>query len=193
MKTYRIILDKDKRQGVKKLSLVNSPAIKENFMALSEEVQMNFSNEKMQVVGAILIPDTPIDRFSDNLGEHKVVFDQESVKDLHSQLMEDGVNAFNIEHALDLRKGDAYIREVWSKDSENDKSKDYGMGHLPLGTIFANVQIKNEDAWKSIKGRELNGFSVEMVSSLEEISMSDSVKELVDAYKELKSELLKEE
>ncbi len=191
MKTYKVILDKtSEKQGIKKLSLVNSPAIKETFLALSEEVRMNFSSDKMQVVGAILIPDVPIDRFNEDLGEHKVVFEQDEVSYLHSQMMRDGIDAFNIEHALDLEKGDAYIREVWTKESENDKSVDFGMGHLPVGTVFVNAQIKNEEAWKSIKGRELNGFSVEMVSNLEEINMSDSVKELTDAYKELKELLI---
>ncbi len=191
MKTYKVILDKTSgKQGIKKLSLVNSPAIKETFLALSEEVRMNFSADKMQVVGAILIPDVPIDRFNDDLGEHKVVFEKDEVSYLHSQMMRDGIDGFNIEHALDLKEGDAYIREVWTKESDNDKSVDFGMGHLPVGTVFVNTQIKNEEAWKSIKGRELNGFSVEMVSNLEEINMSDSVKELTDAYKELKELLI---
>lgn len=191
MKTYKVVLDKDGKQGISKLSFVNSPAIKENFIALSEQVQMKLSADKMQVVGAMLVPDAPIHRFNDNLGEHKVVFDKEVISDLHSQFMKDGVNQFNIEHALDLKDGDAYIREIWVKESENDKSSDYGMEHLPLGTLFANVQIQNEKAWESVKDRELNGFSVEMVSNLEEIKMSDETSELIKAYREL-SELLNE-
>lgn len=124
MKTYKVVLDKNKKQGIDKLSLVNSPAIKENFLALSEQVRMKFSADKMQVVGAILIPDTPIHRFSESLGEHNIEFPRDVVSALHSQMMEDGVNAFNIEHALDLDKGDAYIREIWSKESDKDKSSD---------------------------------------------------------------------
>jgi hypothetical protein len=55
---------------------------------------------------------------------------------------------------------DVYVFESWIKDSENDKSTDYGYGDLPVGTWFVSMKVRNDEVWKQVKEGKLNGFSV---------------------------------
>jgi hypothetical protein len=55
---------------------------------------------------------------------------------------------------------DVYVVESWIKESNNDKSTDYGFGDLPVGTWFVSMKINNSEIWSKVKNNELNGFSV---------------------------------
>jgi hypothetical protein len=55
---------------------------------------------------------------------------------------------------------DVYVVESWIKESNNDKSTDYGFGDLPVGTWFVSMKINNPDIWSKVKDNQLNGFSV---------------------------------
>jgi hypothetical protein len=52
------------------------------------------------------------------------------------------------------------VVESWIKESNNDKSTDYGFEKLPIGTWFVSMKINNPDVWAKVKEHELNGFSV---------------------------------
>ena len=55
---------------------------------------------------------------------------------------------------------DVYVIESWIvEDPEHDKSKNYGFS-VPKGTWMVSMKVRNEDVWKRIKNKELNGFSV---------------------------------
>ena len=63
METYTVIFKKDETEGVFGISLVESPAMESNFIALSEqkEIQLKaIDNEKRILLGAVLIPNKPI-------------------------------------------------------------------------------------------------------------------------------------
>jgi len=55
--------------------------------------------------------------------------------------------------------------EVWMKESENDKSKDYGF-ELPNGTVFVKAKIESNELFNAIKGGEINGFSIEIEANI---------------------------
>ena len=194
MKTYRIKIDKtNKKHKLSAISLVNDPASKEVFNAFSKQKSVKTIDEKMQMVGAILVPNSPMERFDENIGAYNVVFDEQSIEDAVHSARGD-FSGLNIEHSLGVENGEAYVTEVWIKESENDKSSNYDMEHLPIGTAFARIQVKDESIWNSVKEREINGLSPELVSDLEEVAQEFSaqnteaelLKQIIALHKELK-------
>jgi hypothetical protein len=55
---------------------------------------------------------------------------------------------------------DVYVVESWIKESNNDKSSDYGYENLPVGSWFVSMKVNNDQVWNDIKAGKLNGFSV---------------------------------
>lgn len=165
IEVYDISLE-DIEQGMFKISLVDKPAIEENFIYFSEQQKISFeaNEEKKEVVGPIMIPNKKIIRFNPDMGYYYVRFTEEVIKDIMYRYSKDGLfNAFGIHHAYDT--DDVVMLEVWMKESDNDKSKDYGYD-LPNGTVFVKAKIESDELFASIKGGDINGFSIEIKADI---------------------------
>ena len=61
MKIYELILEDDQLMGVDAISIVENPAIDEQFIALSKQVQFKVQDEDKRIlIGAALVPNKPI-------------------------------------------------------------------------------------------------------------------------------------
>jgi len=161
---YDITLE-DFEQGMYKISLVDKPAIEENFIYFSKQtIEMFANDEKREVVGPIMIPNKEILRFSPDSGYYYVRFTEETIKNIMYNYSKKGLfNAFGIHHSYDTNE--VVMLEVWMKESENDKSKDYGF-ELPNGTVFVKAKIESNELFNAIKGGEINGFSIEIEANI---------------------------
>lgn len=174
---YEIALNDDvENSGMFGISLVDRPAIEEGFVYFSEEQNTSFvfdSEEKGLVVGPIMIPNKMILRKNYETGElYYVVFTEEVIDNIMYRYSKNGrFNIFTVEHNGEKFEG-AVMLEVWKKESNNDKSVDYGY-NLPNGTVFAKVKIEDDTLKKSIKDGEINGFSVEINA---DVKLSNSKK-----------------
>lgn len=186
---YNISLD-DFVEGMYKISLVDKPAIEENFLYFSEQKApvLEFANEeKKEVVGPIMIPNKPILRFSPEKGYYNVQFTEEVIQEIMYKYSKDGLfNSFGIDHAYDTH--DVTMLEVWMKESDNDKSVDYGY-ELPNGTVFVKAKIESDELFNAIKGGEINGFSIEIEANIEQINVEESMNVLEFAKELAKQEL----
>jgi len=164
---FNITLD-DFVEGMYKISLVDKPAIEENFLYFSEQEapKLEFANsEKKEVVGPIMIPNKPILRHSPEKGYYNVQFTEEIIQEIMYKYSKDGLwNSFGIHHSYDTH--DVTMLEVWMKESDNDKSKDYGYD-LPNGTVFVKTKIESDELFNAIKDGEVNGFSIEIEANIE--------------------------
>ena len=164
---FNIALD-DIVAGMYKVSLVDKPAIEENFLYFSEQdnQDLQFADaEKREVVGPIMIPNKPILRFSQEKGYYYVQFTPEVIDEIMYRYSKDGLfNSFGIHHSFDTE--DVVLLEVWKKESDNDKSKDYGY-NLPDGTVFVKTKIESDELFNAIKDGEINGFSIEIEANIE--------------------------
>lgn len=167
--------DLSSENGMFRISLVARPAIEENFIHFNEEkIQFFKDEEKRQVVGPIMIPNKPIYRRNNEVGEYYIRFTEKAIDDIMYKYSKDGkFNLFNIEHT-DQNFDGVTMLEIWKKESDADKSSKYGY-NLPDGTVFVKAQIEDEGLWSSIKTGEINGFSIEIKadiknSKLEEMS-----------------------
>ena len=179
---YDITLE-DFEQGMYKISLVDKPAIEENFIYFSEvqKIEMFSNDEKQEVVGPIMIPNREILRFSPDSGYYYVRFTEDTIKNIMYNYSKKGLfNAFGIHHSYDT--DDVVMLEVWMKESDNDKSKDYGYD-LPNGTVFVKAKIESNELFNAIKEGEINGFSIEIEANIkptnkEEMSEFSFAKEI---------------
>jgi hypothetical protein len=166
---YDITLE-DFEQGMYKISLVDKPAIEENFIYFNktEVIEMFANDEKKEVVGPIMIPNKEILRFSPENGYYYVRFTEETIRDIMYNYSKKGLfNEFGIHHEYDTQ--DVVMLEVWMKESDNDKSKDYGYD-LPNGTVFVKAKIESDELFSAIKGGEVNGFSIEIQADIKPVN-----------------------
>ena len=161
---YDITLE-DFEQGMYKISLVDKPAIEENFIYFSKQsIEMFANDEKREVVGPIMIPNKQILRQSAENGFYYVRFTEETIRDIMYNYSKKGLfNEFGIQHENDTT--DVVMLEIWMKESDNDKSKDYGF-ELPNGTVFVKAKIESDELFNAIKDGEINGFSIEIAANI---------------------------
>jgi hypothetical protein len=161
---YDITLE-DFEQGMYKISLVDKPAIEENFIYFSKQsIEMFANDEKREVVGPIMIPNKQILRQSAENGYYYVRFTEETIREIMYNYSKKGLfNEFGIQHENDTN--DVVMLEIWMKESDNDKSKDYGFD-LPNGTVFVKAKIESNELFNAIKDGEINGFSIEIAANI---------------------------
>ena len=174
IKKYTVGLDSETYA----ISLVEEPAIEEDFIALSkqdEKVEMQFSeDEKHLVYGAVLVPDKDIYR---NNGEQEfyISFTKESIEKMSQEFLKEyRQREITLDH--EDAASEVCVVESWLKaDQFKDKSVALGLNdQLPVGTWFCAMKVNNIDTWERIKAGELKGFSVESFIQLEEFSKTNN-------------------
>ena len=165
---FDITLGKDDI-GIRATSLVTLPAMESNFLHFNEDKpQFTFADEeKKELIGAIMIPDKLIYR---NIQGNKfyVNFTSDVISELVGKMIKSGTaGLFTIQHKHKVSEDEVDVKEVWIKDSDTDKSMDFGIDE-PIGTAFMKVKVNSELIWKAIKENGLNGFSIELDASIVE-------------------------
>lgn len=167
MRIVELILNEDEmQQGINAVSVVHSPAIESNFIALKDHA-INFASvdtEKKILMGPILIPDKPI--YRDQLLDGKVekfycYFSKNTVeKASQMYLIQGNHHNTTLEHEMAL-KGLCMV-ESWIKvDMEKDKSTAYGLND-PIGTWYGSFKVNNDEIWNDyVKTGKVKGFSIE--------------------------------
>ena len=171
----------DIAQGMYKISLVDKPAIEENFIYFNEvkKIQMFSNEEKKEVVGPIMIPNKEILRFSPDMGYYYVRFTEETIREIMYKYSKEGLfNAFGVNHSYDT--DEVVMLEVWMKESDNDKSVDYGY-NLPNGTVFVKAKIESDELFSAIKNGEVNGFSIEIKADIKPVNNEEQMNEFAFA------------
>ena len=150
----------DEVSGIEAISVVENPAIEENFIALkNQEFKLaEVDKEKRILMGAALIPNKPIYRQSGEQ-EYYIYFSQATVRKASELFFINGNQSNStLEHQLEL-KGLTAV-ESWIVESEQDKSRMYDL-NVPMGTWMVSMKVNNDDVWKKVKNKEIKGFSIE--------------------------------
>ena len=162
MKIVELILDEDSEMGIEAISVVESPAIEEDFVALkSQEFKLaEVDKERRILMGALLIPNKPIYRRSGD-DEYYIYFSKETVlKASQMYLMQGNQNNSTLEHQYKIQ-GLSLVESWLVEDKVHDKSVKYGMD-LPLGTWVGSVKVNNDKIWNEfVKTKKIRGFSIE--------------------------------
>ena len=162
MKIVELILDEDQDNFVEAISVVESPAIEEDFVALKSQ-EFRFAEqdkERKILVGPILIPNKPIYR-KNGEDEYYIYFSRDTVRKASQLYLKQGNQGNStLEHSEDI-KGLTLVESWLVEDKENDKSNIYGMD-LPLGSWVGAVKVDNDQIWNEyVKTGKVKGFSIE--------------------------------
>lgn len=154
--------ENDDVSGIEAVSIVENPAIEEDFVALkSQEFKFaEVNKEKRILMGAALIPNKPIYRVSGET-EYYIYFSRDTVRKASELFFIKGNhNKSTLEHQLPL-EGLVAVESWIVEDKEKDKSKVYGMD-MPLGTWMLSMKVLNDEVWNDyVKTGKVKGFSIE--------------------------------
>lgn len=157
-----IIDDKDETSGIDAVSVVSSPAIEENFIALNKhEVELKkIDEEKRLLMGAALIPNKQIYRVNDKQEEYYIFFSENTVRKASELFLKrSNQNNATYEHK-DKLSGMSVVESWIIEDEKHDKSAKYGF-NLPVGTWMISMKVENDEVWNDVKEGKVKGFSIE--------------------------------
>lgn len=157
-----VINDDEELAGVDAISVVEQPAIEEDFVALkNQEFKLaEVSAEKRILMGAALVPEKPIYR-SNGVDEFYIFFSKDTVAKASQMFLKKGnQNKATLEHAEAL--GGMTVVESWLvEDDVHDKSRKYGL-NVPVGTWMVSMKVYNDEVWNDyVKTGKVKGFSIE--------------------------------
>ena len=163
IKVIELIIDEENEiSGIDAISIVDDPAIQEDFIMLSsQEVKLaEVDQEKKILMGPALIPNKKIYRRSGD-DEYYIYFSEDTVRKASELFLTKGYqNNATLEHDGDL--DGLSVVESWIIDDTNqDKSRKYGFD-LPNGTWMVSMKVYDDSVWSDyVKTGKVKGFSIE--------------------------------
>ena len=164
MRIVELVIDEfDELAGIEAISVVENPAIEEDFIALKghQEIKLaEIDKEKRILLGPLLIPNKPIFRKNAD-EEYYIYFSKDTVrKASEGFLMKGNQSKSTIEHQHSI-KGLTLVESWLVEDEIHDKSRKYGMS-VPVGTWMGAIKVNNDEIWNEyVKTGKVKGFSVE--------------------------------
>ena len=164
MRIVELVLDEDQEMaGIEAISIVESPAIEADFVALkADEIKLaEVDKEKKILMGALLIPNKPIFRNSEDKDDYYIYFSKETVEKASQLYLKNGnQNNTTLEHQHSL-SGLTLVESWLVEDEKFDKSRKYGM-NVPVGTWMGSMKVNNDEVWDAyVKTGKVKGFSIE--------------------------------
>jgi hypothetical protein len=192
MKIVELIIDeRDSESGIDAVSVVESPAIEENFIALAEQkIELKeIDAEKRILMGAALIPNKKIYRVNEKTKEEfEIFFSEQTVRQAMELFFKKGNQSkATQEHAKSI-DGMTVVESWLIEDKVHDKSVKYGFS-LPKGTWMISMKVDNDQVWNDVKEGKVKGFSIEGFFA-DKLEMSMEEKEKIEIIEQLK-EILK--
>lgn len=157
-----ILNEEDILAGVEAISIVESPAIEEDFIALSkQQIELaEVDKEKRILLGAALVPNKMIYRRNEDK-EYHVFFSKETIRKVAELFLTKGnQNKSTLEHQIQL-SGLSVVESWIVEDEVHDKSRKYGLS-VPVGTWVVSMKVYNDEIWQDyVKTGKVKGFSIE--------------------------------
>ena len=166
MKLIELIIDEEMElSGIDAISIVESPAIEEDFIALkTEQKEYKFAEvdkEKKIIMGAMLVPDKPIYRRDENEGEYYIYFSKDTIRKAMELFFVNGNQSNATFEHMESITGLTMVESWIVEDTDKDKSKLYEL-NVPVGTWMGTIKVNNDKIWNDfIKTGKVKGFSIE--------------------------------
>jgi len=162
-KIIELIIDEENEiSGIEAISVVENPAIEEDFIALKEHKDVKLAEvdaEQRILMGPALIPNKKIFRKGEE-DDYYIYFSEDTVRKASELFfIKSKHQNSTFEHSFEL--SDMSVVESWLiEDPKNDKASAYGFD-LPKGTWMVSMKVLNDDVWRAVKEGEVKGFSIE--------------------------------
>jgi hypothetical protein len=155
--------EEDFETGIDAISIVESPAIEEDFIALkSKEFKFKEIDKKKKILlGALLVPNKPIYRKDEDGSEYYIYFSKDTVNKAAQMFLKTGKQGNStLEHESKIY-GLSLVESWIVEDEQKDKSRLYGMD-VPVGTWMGAVKVDNDEIWNDfVLTGKVKGFSIE--------------------------------
>lgn len=158
---YELRVNEDGASGVESISLVDEPAIEENFFFFNakERHQFQTNDEQQEIIGPAMIPDKRIYRRDKSGFEYEVYFTPETIRTVAQQYMKSGLqHSLNVDHSDKDAK--SYIFQSYIVDSSKGINAPKGI-ECGDGSWIVGVKVEDKDVWADIKAGKMKGFSIE--------------------------------
>lgn len=188
LEDIEMIIKDENVDGVFAISLVDKPAIQEDFIYLSShEIELKVTNEeKREVVGIALVPDKKIYRNVDG-EEFNIYFTAQTIEKTNELFMKNlNLNKITSQHERDV-EGVSVIESWIVEDSKQDKSNIYNL-NAPVGSWIVKMKVYNDSEWVRVKNGEYKGFSIEGKYKEAEVKASEQVDDLIKEIENLINE-----
>ena len=189
MKVIELFIDEEGEfAGIDAISIVEQPAIEENFVALKEDIKVELADvdkEKRILMGAALIPNKKIYR-KNGEDEFYIYFSEDTVRRASELfLMKGNQSKSTLEHQASL-SGLTVVESWIVEDDTHDKSRKYGL-NMPVGTWMVSMKVNNDEVWEDyVKTGKVKGFSIEgYFTDKVEMSMIDAELEAAEVLLEI--------
>lgn len=172
------------------IAIVQYPAIEIGFLCFSKDEPKKYyfaDDEKMELVGAFLVPEMRILRYNEKNEPYNVFFSADTVKKIAYDFLSN--RQFNLGHNTDTDK--LVLLESWLKESDEDKSSSLGLD-VPIGTWLGKVKVNDDAIWAAIKSGAYNGFSIagsfttnkseDFAAQTDDEKLLESIKKLISEY-----------
>lgn len=204
MKVYEAVFKEGVNEGVYAISLVESPAMEDEWVALSkqkepEKLQFSAVDDKRRLLlGAVLIPNKEILRVDADGNKFAIKFSSKTIEELsHNWIKQGNQNNSTAEHEIQLN-GVSFV-ETWQVDDPKiDKSALYGKNYKK-GTWVAMAKVSPE-LYKQATDGTFKGFSIDALLGLEQIKLNTNInsnsmtkQDFLDAFKAIFSAEEKEQ
>jgi 2'-5' RNA ligase len=187
-------IDAKKGTFVNAIALVENPAISSNFIAFSKdeptELKFAVNEERMELLGAAMIPNLPMYRNTKEVGEYMSVFSAETIREIAQTFAEKGFfNNMNVDHSD--RSAGSYVFQSYIVDEAKGINAPKGVD-VPDGTWMVGVKVNDAKVWEDIKAGKTKGFSVEGIFDLFDTSIDIELSKLAEDFELLLNEYFSE-
>jgi|APGre2960657404_1045060.scaffolds.fasta_scaffold00464_15 hypothetical protein len=152
----------DDETRVEKVSFVDDPAIKRDWMAFSKQPHaFKIQDADRRIVsGALMVAGQPIYRRAKDGEEYYVLFSADAIKKIVYKFMREGrLSEVNQMHETDVK--DVFMFESFIIDATRGIKTPEGFEELPDGSWFGSFKVDDDETWAKVKDGTFRGFSVE--------------------------------
>jgi hypothetical protein len=184
-------IENENEDGCFAISLVDRPAIQENFIALSEhKIELKVVDEDKRIlVGLALVPNKKIYR-NVNGKEFNVFFSEQTIEKTNELFMRNlNLNSITSQHETKV-SGVSVIESWIVEDEKNDKANLYNLNAIK-GSWVVKMKVYNDEEWNKVKLGEYKGFSIEGIfqgldklqASEQEVEEEDLTTDIIEFLK----------
>lgn len=174
---------------LRRISLVSTPAIEEDFMLFNSQITkfQATDKEKRVITGVAMRPNMKIPRKDDKGELYYGYFSEETVVKAAEIFFQkaSNTNNTNLEHQFEV--DGVFVFESWIVEDPNlDKTKALGLSNIQKGDWVVSMKVTNDKVWDYfVKTGAVKGFSVEiavvseeqLLSKIKDILLNDNLSE----------------
>ena len=183
--TIELTVDMDDMySGVEAISFVDDPAIQMDWVAFSKQQKFKKDDVKQIITSPVMLANTPIYRYSEDMGEYNVVYTPESIFNMRNKfMMESRLHQVNEDHDSKKKVDGVYMVESFIT---GDKVKSE-LFDIPEGSWVASWYIKDPEYYNKLvtsedfNGVSLEGYFVENYAMKQEQKLKADIKEILES------------